>query len=284
MRMTRNWLGVSGVTFCLLAVSQPGTIAGTLHNQWNYAIDSFTDGVADDRVGGTRFEIYGIAFQETGDRVQVAVNTNIPLAGVAETSAQNGTVALGDLFFNFSGKPFNAANGELYAVRFIPANDSSVGLGLFGNVVAKSVTDANDGFSRLEIYNDVVLTGGGTPALGDLSATTDYFAQDQPVLNAIDSGTFLADLQALDPTGLDFAHFGAIGSQTLGFSVDRSKLPAGDFIASLFAECANDGVAIQQSLQSDAASTVPEPSNLLGLGLAAIALVLGTARIHKTVT
>ncbi|HEY9608390.1 PEP-CTERM sorting domain-containing protein [Allocoleopsis sp.] len=109
-----------------------------------------------------------------------------------------------------------------------------------------------------------VQSAGKTSSLADLPASTSYFNQTQPVLNAIAAGNFVTGISFLDSTqlnqlGLSFNQFGATGSQTIGFSFDRTALPAGNFIANIFAECANDGMVLLGETQS-----VPEPLTLLG--------------------
>jgi hypothetical protein len=74
--------------------------------------------------------------------------------------------------------------------------------------------------------------------------------------------------------GLDFQHFGATGDHTFAFSIDRSMLPNSSFIANLFAECGNDGVALNGEVKD-----VPEPSALGGLTF--LGLVVGANRLRR---
>lgn len=277
-RQVCQWLGTMAVAGTLWSASSGGAIAAEFHNGWLYAIDSFTDGVSGTQVGGNAYEIYGMAVQETATQLQVAINTNMPLEGVANSSATNGSISLGDIFFNFSNQPFSvaSANGTLFAVRFAPNNDSGVNLGLYNQVKAKSVTATNSGFPNLSDYNARVTQYGGFPSMGDLAATDPYLDQTGPVLNVIDTGTYLSGLNVLDPTGLDFIHFGAIGSHTWGFSVDKSFLPSSSFIANFLAECANDSMALLGSVNVPPPpdpSSIPEPSMIPGL--VAVGLIVG---------
>lgn len=234
---------------------------------WDYAIDSFNDGVNGSQVGGSAYEFFGMAFKEEGDNLFIAVNANLPLTGANAPFALDGVVSWGDLFFNFSGNDFSLAStqGSLYAIRFAQSNNSNVPtLGVYRNVTATSVTSINSGFSSLSSYNNYVQSAGKTPSLADLPANTSYFNQTGPVLNAIETGNFVTDINFLDSTqlnqlGLNFNQFGATGSQTIGFSFDRTALPAGNFLANIFAECANDGMVLLGETQS-----VPEPLTLLG--------------------
>jgi len=258
--------------------------AATLHDGWNYAIDSFNDGVTGGQVGGGEFEFYGLAFKETAENIFVALNTNLSLAGFAHGGAQGGSISYGDLFFNFSGLKFNEAStiGSLFAVRFAESNDSGAATtGVYSNVTAKNVTETNSGYANLNEYNAHVETRGGKPSIGDLAANDSYFDQtgDWTVLNVINSGTKVGDISflskaALNVMGLDFAHFNATGSQTIGFSLNKSVMPSGSFVANIFAECANDGMAINGELE-----TVPEPSSVLGT-LVALGLI-GTRVLAK---
>ena len=125
------------------------------------------------QIGGGEFEFYGIAVKETSDTAFIAINSNLSLAGYADTFAQRGNINYGDLFFNFSGQNFNTANanGSLFAIRFAEGNDSGVATtGVYSKVTAKSVTETNNGFSNLSLYNTRVESAGGTPSMGDLSA------------------------------------------------------------------------------------------------------------------
>ena len=272
----------SAAVFCVvIALQQQKATAATLSGGWNYAIDSFTDGVTGPQIGGGEFEFYGIAVKETSDTAFVAINSNLNLAGYADSAAQRGNINYGDLFFNFSGQNFNTANanGNLFAVRFAAGNDSGVATtGVYSNVIAKSVTQLNSGFTNLTQFNTRVQSAGGTPSMGDLSATDPYFEQNGPILNSIAAGTKVGEINSLTPAalsalGLNFAQFNAVGSQTIGFSFNKSSMPSGQYIANLFAECANDAIAIKGSFSQDSAEAVPEPSTIFGtlVGLSILA-------------
>ncbi|WP_322744359.1 XDD3 family exosortase-dependent surface protein [Coleofasciculus sp. LEGE 07092] len=268
--------------------------AGTLHNGWNYAIDSFSDGVTGEVIGATGdFEFYSLALKEEADTIFIAINANLSLTGYEDSTATNASIAYGDLFFNFSGNHLKTANlkGELFAIRFAEVNDAGVTeLGVYENVTAKSVTSTNSGFSNLELYGNHVIGEGGTPSMGDLTIDDSYFEQtgEGTVLNAIASGTKVGDIAFLDKNtlslmGLDFGYFNATGSQTLGFSFDKNLLANGSFIAHIFAECANDGIAIEGSFKEtkvEDIKDVPEPSGIAGIIL--MGLVLVSERLYKT--
>lgn len=271
----------SAAVFCVvIALHQQKATAATLSNGWNYAIDSFTDGVTGGQVGGGEFEFYGIAVKETSDTAFVAINSNLSLAGSQRSYAARGSISYGDLFFNFSGQNFNTANANrsLFGIRFAESNDSPVVTGVYSNVTATSVTEANNGFSNLTRYNTHVQSGGGTSSMGDLAATDPYFEQNGPILNSIAAGTKVGEINSLTPAalsalGLNFAQFNAVGSQTIGFSFNKSSMPSGQYIANLFAECANDAIAIKGSFSQDSAEAVPEPSTMFGtlVGLSILA-------------
>jgi len=284
---TIYWI-YSAAVFCAVTVHQPKAAAATLSNGWNYAIDSFNDGVTGPQIGGGEFEFYGIAVKETSDTAFIAINSNLSLAGYGDTAAQRGNINYGDLFFNFSGQNFNTANanGSLFAVRFAEGNDSSVATtGVYSNVTAKNVTQTNSGFLNLAQYNAIVASQGGTPSTGDLAANDPYFEQTGKwtVLNSIATGTKVGEINSLTPAslsalGLNFAQFNARGSQTIGFSFDKSAMPSGSYIANLFAECANDAIAIKSSFEKDSAEAVPEPSTWLGTLAGFSILGIGAAK------
>ena len=74
--------------------------------------------------------------------------------------------------------------------------------------------------------------------------------------------------------GLDFSHFNTDGSETLAFSFSRAFVPDGEYIANLFIECGNDGVALHGDLQD-----VPEPSALGGVLL--LGMMVGGRRLRR---
>ena len=288
-----RWTCSAAVFFAVITLQQQKATAATLSDGWNYAIDSFSDGVTGPQIGGGEFEFYGIAVKETSDTAFIAINSNLSLAGYADTFAQRGNINYGDLFFNFSGQNFNTANanGSLFGIRFAEGNDSGVATtGVYSNVTAKTVTQANDGFSNLSQYNTRVQSAGGTPSMGDLSAIDPYFEQKGTIFNSIAAGTKVGEISSLTPAalsaiGLNFAQFNAVGSQTIGFSFNKSSMPSGKYIANLFAECANDAIAIKGSFEKASAEAVPEPSTIFGtlVGLSFLGIGAAKRKIKHTI-
>jgi len=278
-----HWTYSMAIFCAIFALQQQKATAATLSNGWNYAIDSFNDGVTGSQIGGGDFEFYGIAIKETSDTAFIAINSNLSLAGYADPVAQRGDINYGDLFFNFSGQSFNTANanGSLFGIRFAAGNDSSVATtGVYTNVTAKNVTQTNSGFTNLNQYNTLVASQGKTPSMGDLAATDPYFQQtgNWTVLNSIATGTKVGEINFLTPAtlsalGLNFAQFNAVGSQTIGFSFNKSSMPSGNYIANFFAECANDAIAIKGSFEA-----VPEPSTWFGTLVGLSFLGIGAAK------
>ncbi|MGA9379629.1 MAG: XDD3 family exosortase-dependent surface protein [Phormidium sp.] len=262
-------------TLCSLSVISKPAEAGTLYKDWNYAIDSFTDSITGNDVGGTKYELYGMAFKQTAEQIFVAINTNLPLAGTSSNYATDGHVGLGDLIFNFSGKNLSAASASksLFGIRFVSNNDSGVGAkGIYDKVAAKSVAKDNGiALDSLGEYNAWVRQNGKTPSIGDLAANDPYFNQAVHVQNVMASGTKIGDinlLSNLSGLGLDFGHFGAKGSNTIALSFARSLLPDGDFIVNFAPECDNDIIALKGNLETvpePVTKTVPEPSSSVGL-------------------
>ncbi|NJR64226.1 MAG: PEP-CTERM sorting domain-containing protein [Leptolyngbyaceae cyanobacterium CRU_2_3] len=255
--------------------------AGTLYQNWNYSIDSANDGTEGSTIGSkSKFEFYGMAFKEAANKVYFAFNSNLSKDGYGSGSARNGRINYGDLFLNFKNtSSFNKANGSLYGIRFDGKNDTEVGVGLYQNVVAKSLTTVNSGYGSLQQHTNTVSNLKGSASYGDLAATTTYFNSSQGAYTTIASGKSLgsyAELSAKDlqDQGLDFSHFNAKGTYTFGFSIDRKLLPTGDFIANFFAECGNDGVALAGTLKD-----VPEPSALVGL--TAVGLMVAGSRLRR---
>jgi hypothetical protein len=259
---------------------------------WDYAIGASGNGT-----GGDVFDYKGIALRETEDTLFVALNTNMTLAGANWTSGgRTETINYGDLFFNFSGKTFKEASdqGLLSAVHFATqGSDSGVSqVGLYNNVKAKSVARYNFGWNNVTDWSNRV---GGNNSYGDLTSSDAYFAGQQTgsgltvggkaqgaILNSIASGNKVGDIMMMNNSqltaaGLNFGKFGAAanGTQTLGFSFKKTKdfKTGSSFIANLFAECGNDGLAIKSAITK---RKVPEPATMGGL-----ALVGGLAMLRR---
>jgi hypothetical protein len=283
---TKNLNAIVGATVsacCVVAMVGQSASAAQLRGGWSYSIDSFNDGS-----GGSVYEIKGLAIKETANKLIVAFTGGTPLEGQRDSSARGHSIGFGDLFFNFSGKDFKTASQErsLFGVRFATANDSYVsGTGVFSNVSAASVAVANVGYSSLNHYytaNNKKFDQDYTQ--GDYIRTKqdayNYYGQYDPILNVIGTGNKVGDITMLDTNklkaeGLDFGFFNAAGSKTYGFLFDKSLLPGGNYIASMFLECGNDGIA----LDGYSAAGIPEPTTMVGLALAGAGL--GAARARK---
>lgn len=273
-----------------MAMVAPAASAATIH----YTVDSTTDGVTGGLIGGAPvpgFELYGMGYAQKGSRLYGGFSTNLPIGGYDEalvgTPVAGGSIAWGDVFLNFSGQSFDQAlaAGDLYGVRFDAANDSGVALGLYRVLTAQSVTASNSGFDSLNSYVNRVVTLGGTPDMGAVALDGSYFDQGIEMKNAIATGNRLGDVTFIS----DFANHGfasdfgfganlpATGTFTYGFSVGTDTLPLGDFVAHVFAECINDGLAFQGAIAAipsrspTPGATVPEPALTLALAGVAVA-------------
>lgn len=274
----------------LLATGQQAQ-AGVFHNGWTYSIDSFRDGTEGNIIGeNSDFEFYGMAYRETRNKVYFAFNSNLSLDGYDASSALNKKISYGDLFLNFANPAsFNQANGNLYGIRFDGTNDSrfvtgsgkqrkeiAPTLGLYNQVSTTSVTSRNQGYGSLQSHTNTVKNLKGSASYGDLAANTTYFDNSKAALTSMSAGNFLGAISTItnfNKLNLDFDHFKTKGNYTFGFSVDRKLLPNGNFIANLFAECGNDGIALSGSLKD-----VPEPSVLAGLATVGL---LAAARYRR---
>jgi hypothetical protein len=250
--MRRNIFYLIGAIACIFA-NVPTAFANGL---WNYTYDSHNDSIASvngvRRIGGTFYEIYGTGYKVDNDSFIFGVSTNLPREGrytgpyLNGYPIQNNSIALGDLIMNFTGASLDAANGGLFGIRFAPNNDAGVsGTGLFENVSAISKANQNAGWQS-DPYRRTVQNAGGNPTHGALSVHDPYFGSNPYIPTVIGGGVKLADIDLLDSFGLQQAGFNTGmfgGSHTFGFKLDRSSLPVGDFIASLFYECFNDGTA-----------------------------------------
>ena len=249
---------------------------------WDYAKSSIKNGVFYNQIGGSTnpFELYSLAVKDMGDRMVVAINANLNENGGTEN------IAYGDMLFNFTSSGLKGASesSSLFGVKFNTLNsDSGVAeMGIYSGVTAKSVALQNSGFSNMDQRNNYVdsrstVDNAELNNLGDLQTTDAYFdgmrQGSNVILNSIQTGTKEGNLAMLTGTqlgtmGLNFGHFGETGSRTFGFSFLKPKGFDGKFTSTLFAECANDGIA----LVGNAGKSVPEPFALAGLAIVGGAL------------
>ncbi len=265
--------------------------AGVLSGDWYYSIDSFNDSMSGYDVGGTIYEIYGMAMKQTADEVIFAVNSHLPYDGTESEYAEDNHVGWGDLLLNFTGQPLDVASGsgQLFAIRWANNNDSGVSeLGIFDNVTAKTIAKENGLLltdASLRGYNNWIRSHGGNPTIGDLSAEDPYFNPNHHIQNVIASGTKIGEVNLIDDIaslGLNFGQFGATGVHTLAFSVARSSLPDGSFIGFLSLECNNDptGMVNQFSIfEPPTPPKTPEPAT--ALSVFAVGLLMGTSQLRR---
>ncbi|MFB2897858.1 XDD3 family exosortase-dependent surface protein [Aerosakkonemataceae cyanobacterium BLCC-F50] len=280
----RTLLGAAAASVCLISATSQQATAGQLYNGWNYGIDAFNDGS-----GGSSYEIKGMAVKETADSIFVALTGGMPLTGVAQSGAADGNIGWGDLFFNFSGQNFQTASNtnSLFGIRFAGTNDSNAATtGVYSNVSAMSVTGVNHGYSSLKQYYDYGWGKTNTQGtdLPTAQAAYNYFGQTTPILNVIGSGTKVGDITMLTASqltaaGLNFANFSAAGTETIGFQFSRSLLGSGSYLANVFVECGNDGVALAGNL-----AQVPEPSGIVGLALVGLTAAGSMLRKRRSVS
>ncbi len=280
--LTKTSLITAGFTLASLSLGVNPSMA-----QWNYSMDSFTDGHQAGGVVGSNsaFEFYGMAMMEKDGQVYIGMNSNLGLDGYNSSLAADGVISYGDLFFNFTGDGLDDAAGNLFAINF--ANNTNSGAseaGVYQNVTGKNVAGQNSGFNHLNHHANTVngltanTSGGGEGAtMGDLASDDAYWQSGvdskHQVTTSIASGERVGGINMLESTtltslGLDFAGEGGVGSETFGFSFDRSLLPNGDFIAHILAECINDGMAMAGNLTDPSVvppQPVPEPASILGL-------------------
>jgi hypothetical protein len=304
--MRRNIFYLLGAIACFLA-NVPTAVASGL---WNYTYDSHNDSIAGNgfgriQVGGTGYEVYGTGYKVDSKSFVFGISTNLPREGrytgshLGIYSIENHSIALGDLLLNFKGVSLDGANGELLGIRFAPNNDAGVGgTGLFARVTAVSKATVNAGWSS-EPWRNTVLRGSGNPTHGAISANDPYFGGNPYIPTLIGGGVKLADITLLDSFGLQQAGFNTAmfgGSHTFGFKLDRSSLPVGDFIASIFYECFNDGTAFfgniplvtsigfpisNMPIVGDPPPTRPVPVPAAFLGIAAAGLFGGKKLLQR---
>jgi hypothetical protein len=298
--MSQNVFKLAKVAVTLTAVTAVTVIANPTRAQanglWDYAIGGTNNGS-----GGSVFDYKGIAIKEDGNDVFIALNSNMTLRGQecgrnargqltctpSQIRSGREVINYGDLFLNFTGKSFKEASdaGELMAVHFASHGSQSganQGIGLYSNVKAKNTTLQNYGWNNTTDWSNWSKSTNSARKLndsyGDLNARDTYFGGQQSgsgkILNAIGTGQKVASIMMMDSAQLASAglNFGAArgangeradGSVTLGFRFQKTAdFKAGNFIASLFAECGNDGLAIKSMM---AKGKVPEPASMAGI-------------------
>jgi len=257
----------SATVLALGAMTTNQANAFELASGWTYSMDAIGDGS-----GGAVYDIRSMAMSVQQDKVFVALTGGLPLTGTSYNGALNRNIGWGDLFFNFSGKAFNEAQGDLFGVRFAAANDNPLAVGVYSNVSTMSVAPQNHGYSSLQQYYNSGFERANSvgEALSTKEAAIGYFGAGS-IQNMIGKGEKVGDIamlsaDVLSGAGLNFGS--ATGSYTFGFSFDKSLLPNGSFVSNVFLECGNDGVA----LASGGSAAVPEPTTIAGtaLGLAAL--------------
>ncbi len=267
--MLKTLLTVSGAAALSLGL-MPVAQAGTFYNGWTYSIDAFDDGS-----GGSAYEITGLAIKETTDSVIFSVAGGAALTGIPADGPPDDNIGWADLMLNFSDNNYSTAadDGTLLGIRFAETNDSGVDqVGLYQVDSAIAVYADNNGYGSLKQYYDAGF--GRLDTMGDIAteqAAFEYFGETTPIQSSIGSGTylggltFLTDQEAADE-GLNFANFDAAAPETHTFKVERSQLPTGNFLASVFLECINDGIALASN-RSTHHQDVPEPSAVGGMVL-----------------
>jgi hypothetical protein len=267
-------LGQIAVAATVAVCATAGSAKAEDYKGWDYAKSSIKNGVNYAEIGGSTnpFEFYSLAMKDMGDRMVVAINANL------NENGGDDKIAYGDLLFDFTTKGLKGASesSSLFGVKFN---------------TAKSVATQNSGFSNfdqragyLPRYSTESMTELNN--LGDLQTTDAYFdgmrTGDNVILNSIQTGTKEGDLSMLTGVqlsgmGLDFGHFGETGSRTFGFSFLKPKGFDGNFISTLFAECANDGIALKgistKLVVAPPVKSVPEPFAIAGLAVVGGALV-----------
>ncbi|MBP0018842.1 MAG: PEP-CTERM sorting domain-containing protein [Cyanobacteria bacterium SBLK] len=272
---------------CALGLNARSVLAGTLYQDWNYAIDSAEDSLGIGQVGNTVYELNAMAIKQTEERIFVALKSNMPWGGTHDPGAYDRHVGYSDLLFNFTGTNLNTANANssLIGIRFSDNNDSDApSLGVYGNVNARDKARENDNpQGSLQGYINAVHRYGKTASIGDLAVNDPYFDLNSHIPSLINTGNRIGDVEILSDLtglGLDFDHFNIGGSYTYGFSFDRALLPDGDFIAHLSLDCNNDHIALLGTVEPEPEpEPVPEPSTALALG--ALSLLAGVTKIRR---
>ena len=290
---------LTGAAAMMLTVSMAGgqqAQAGTLDlsSGWNYSI-----GLQSNGSGGAAYALTGLAIKQDANNVYIAINGGTdPTTGNYYSGSANNNINYGDLFFNFTGKDFATANAakSLFGVHFAAAPGTAgaiLQMGLYSNVQAKSVALTHSGYSSLQQYFNYGWGSQQTEGtdLNTRDKTKAYYGNNGtgPIYNVIDTGTKVGNISPLTASvlsanlGLNFGKYNAKSAYTFGFQFDKSLLPTGDFMANLFYECGNSGIANAGSI-IPGANPVPEPTTMLGLALGGIGLVGGKMKQRRQVS
>ena len=269
---------LSGTTALAVSISFVAAMGQSARAaDWMYATDASNDAFSS---AGNQsvFEIYGMGIKDDGDHVWVGINSGLGVNGKdfgPDSSIEDKNIGWGDLFFDFSPESNfeDSSNAStLFGIHFAANNDTLINgqdpqIGVYGNVKGRSVQSTNGGFKNFGAHEYYVngksfeqRPGYVKPTIGDLSNTDSYYGRftnswtgDDYIANSIGSGTFLGSIemlssQSLFDQGFDIGVFGQSVTPTFGFKFERSLLPDGDFIASIFEECLNDAIALVGAL------------------------------------
>jgi len=224
-----------------------------------FSADGSMDSTDNYQTGGTQYELYGMGVRQIGDYVIIAMNGNLPPAGVDEDGSH---IGWGDLLMNFSPDLSTWANdvvANTYGVHFEANGSSLTQLGLYSNVNASADETSHSGWPTWSSYISWVLSQGQTVTLGNVPLS--YLPQNSPVPNIIGSGNLLNSSQFqmlssvdLESLGIDFPQAfnvpaANLGSQTIGFIFKRPAGMQGPYILHVAPDCANDSMGIDYRLE-----------------------------------
>ncbi len=259
--------------------------------------------------GINHYQMRGVAVLETATSIIVALNANMPLGGAPDPNfwhtVTGNQIGWGDLFFNFKGETFDQAQaaGDLFGIRFSSANASTVGVGLYSDVKAQTLTDQKDGYTvanfggidgGLNSYESQVIEGGGKVDFGDVD--TNYFTNNGTDntfnLDSIATGTLLSPIsflstgsvtQALLDTGYNASLFNGLNNQTIGtntiaFEFNKSAIANNAQAAAAANIIPTTSSQVPESTTSDevpeptTSEQVPEPTTIGGILLGGLLL------------
>jgi hypothetical protein len=286
--LSKNYLPILAATACAGLLVAPQAQAADIN--WSHSVDA-----SNDSTGGSVYELHGLAVGEDNNNIYVGINGNMPLAGNRETRAWDNNIGFGDFFFNFSG--------QQYGINFAKNNDSGVGrTGVYGNIEGKNVTRGNNGYRGAKHYtryaqNETLGTGISGNTFKEQFETLNQYGtaatsgsnyqwkNNREEINVMKSGDRLGNIEFLQGDRIDdlvasFAEQGVKGSETVGFGFSKDLLPnevlaSGAFIAHVWLECLNDGVALEGELSpqtNNANASVPESNGMVGIALLGLAL------------
>jgi hypothetical protein len=163
-------------------------------------------------VGGTEYEIYGLAMKQFGNNIVLAVNSNMTLAGQKSKNTNvhpnvAGSAVAGERYINFGDFIIEITKEndqgeevtELYGIYFVVNNDSPApdGIGLYKIEGTQFVSGHNYPWMSFYEYNEFVDSKGGNASLAHVDKYEFGMFSKAPVSIDPEGAVKIGDVQVL---------------------------------------------------------------------------------------